>query len=133
MDDETHNTQIETLSTVRSLFGHAFEIASHDATVRNLEVHFEEDRRRAAERFRAKQKEEEARIRRRTSAKRKLPKLQRKIRSYLQGKPEGVPSPALIAKFEPMLKKHGFTPAQFRGCLRKAATQKGGVWTVQNP
>ena len=129
--DAEQNARIRDVGLAESLFGKEFEISSHDKIVQNLELHFEQDRKKSAERFEAKKRRSEERKRKQIKAKQKLPKLQMKIRKYLLKKPDGVPSANLIAKFEPIMKKHCFSKEQFRSCLTKVATLREGVWSAR--
>ena len=128
--DDVRKTRIENVSMAESIFGKEFDVKSHDATIRNLEIHFEEDRRKAAIRFESKKKMAAERERKKKKAKTLVPKLARKIKKILIKK-ECVSTKAIIDKFEPLCRKHFFTKEHFRDALRSAGKLENGFWRTK--
>ena len=121
---------IESVSLATSLFGEAFDVASHDANVANMAVYMEKDRLKAKERFEQKKNLAEQRKKKQSQAKKKVPKLARKIKKFLIKK-ERVPTQVIISKFEPLCRKHFFTKENFRDALRSAGKLENGMWRAK--
>ena len=130
-DEEAACARVRDVSLAESLFGTEFDVRSHDLTVRRLAVHFKEDRKKAAARYERKRVAAKELKRKQARAKRKLPKLEAKIRRWLLKKGRGVTSAALITRFEGPLVTNGFTKAQFRTCLVSVARLDDGLWTAK--
>jgi len=129
-ENQDTRRSIESVSLATSIFGEAFDVASHDANVANMAVYFERDRLKAKERFENKKKLAEERKKKQSQAKKKVPKLARKIRKFLIKK-ELVPTQVIISKFEPLCRKHGFTQTMFRDALRSAGKLENGIWRAK--